>query len=451
MRRSGRPLHWVLALAAVLALLDARPAGAASAAQIQGTVRGLPLAGERAFASVRAVQATSGRIMASKELGGGSSYGLSVKPGLYLIVASAVATDGRSVMRTSRLIVARAGRTARADLVARTLAGPAGSRQETAGGGPVVAIGDIQLSPVEGLAGEEVPVQDAVIGRVLPALQAKGMRLVSRERKVIEALRKEAKLSDEGRMAEKYELRMPKAQFFLVGDGTYDASGTIQLELRVRDRDGFVVAVKTLSGSTDDWDGFIEELRDVTRDLAGEAIPKIEEATGGDPEPPGDEEVDVHVQVRGICACGAIWGTVTASVAQLVSGYDIDYPEAVLSLPIGTTVHIRAEPTPGHYFGGWAASICGWEFPEKLVATPEATFACTVTPKPAHIGPYTQLSITGWADFHKCPPPGTVVAQSPGAAVCPGVIIPPIVTRDGRDGDRAARPGLAAPAWSRPG
>src|SRR5881398_2032754 len=112
------------ALATVLAITILAPGVAAQAAapagRLQGVVRGLPPRKTRIFASARAVDRVTSRVVAATLLANASArYRLTPPAGRYLLAVDGLGAPGGAVSRISRTVRVRSRHTARKDLTAR--------------------------------------------------------------------------------------------------------------------------------------------------------------------------------------------------------------------------------------------------------------------------------------------------------------------------------------------
>ena len=376
------------AAAIVLAGLSVVPAQAATG-RLQGTARGLPPAGTRFFAAVRAIDRVTGRVAASTALpGSGRRYRLAVPPGRYVVAVGAAARSGRNVNRIGRSVRVSGRRTARAAQAA----------------GAVVGVDEIDL-----VAGARtLKLRALAINQAFKAFSGKGIKVVDDSAQVAAAMRTEEKLAREGRSDTPFVAHPLKPTVRLGGGGTLNPDGTVSLELKLVAPDGTLVATKTFSAKPGSADAFGEFLAEATANFAAESVQRV-----GDTDPVQGPGIRVNLVARQESWGGQPHGSLTVTPPG-VTVTDLTPRNPIFKAPLGSTIHAEAHPTDGQsYFAGWSGSQCGTERPDW---TDEPTWDCTV----GYENALDWFEVTVVAEFDQCPPPGTYVFGP--ARTCPGVI-----------------------------
>jgi hypothetical protein len=399
---SGRRT-WVAA--AALAALLALPAPAANDATVTGRVRDLPPPGATVFANVRAVTVTGGEIEAVQRLRAGARYHLTVAPGRYVLAAGALRSDGRVLRAASGLVAARRGRTAQRDVRART----------AASANSIVTVDEVDLAPAEAGAGPTLRLRDLITAEVFGPLSAHGVRFVDQSPKVVAALRREERLSLEGRNDTAVRFRPLKPRFAIGGGGVGAADGSTDLALELRDlTTGQVVARRTATAPPG---ALGQAIRELTADFASAAAEAIEAA------PPAATAGDVLVSLAVTFTSSPPGGRVTATPpGRTWTENDRTGTSYEFRASDGTAIAFTAVADAGFYFDGWSGgSRCG----TNPIFGYEHSITCTVRdPVP---GPGDEpFEVEVGPSFPRCPPPGTLAAGSPNVVVCPGVTyLPP--------------------------
>src|SRR3954463_3329035 len=391
------------ALATVLAITILAPVAGAQAAapsgRLQGVVRGLPPPNTRIFASARAIDRVTSRVVAATVLSNASRrYRLTPPVGRYLVAVDGLSAPGGAVNRVSRTVRVRSRHTAREDLTARAAGAAA----------PVVGIDEVNLTTEPGLPKETLPLRALVIAEAFREFSPKGIKVVDDSAQVAAAIRKEEQLAKDGRSDTPFAAHLLKPTVRLGGSGTLRADGTVDLELKLVRPDGTRVATKSFSGKPTSMDGFGAFLKDAASSFAADSVGQVQESapTRG----PG-----IHV-VIGTHMDGAPGG---GSLTITPPGETSSDPSGRLAfdgtLPLGSKVHAEAKPAAGFFFAGWSTSECGASArPDQADYNP--TWDCTVGQENGS----ALFDINVVPEFDNCAPPGTYVF-GPGAT-CPGVI-----------------------------
>lgn len=379
---------------------SSRASGAVPAARaaspsstLSGRVPNLPPRRRQYYASVRAVEVDSAQVRAVASLQRSPAFRLRVPRGAYVLVAAA-AGRGRPYRAISRLIVVGGSASARA-------------RATPAAAGPVIAIGGVTLGASPGSRLPSLNLQPAILNDVYGPLSAHGFRFVDESPGVVAALKREQELSDQGRTDVPVNYQPLKAQYRITGRGTATKDGKVSLVLDLVDTaTGMTIAQRGASGRAKDLDRVISDAADQLAQAADEARTP----------PPETSEVPVRLIVAFIQGGNPPGeGMVSASPpGQTYSETTTHDFQAAM----GTAVTLEATPASGSYFGGWeSGSECG----QTDFSNQDPSYTCTV----GEPGPTGRFLINAGANFARCPPPGTYVFGSPGAAVCPGVHVEP--------------------------
>jgi hypothetical protein len=392
------------ALATVLAITIFAPGVAAQAAapagRLQGVVRGLPPHNTRIFATARAVDRVTSRVVAATVLSNASRrYRLTPPLGRYLVAVDGLGAPGGAVSRISRTVRVRSRHTARKDLTARAAQAAA----------PVVGIDEVNLTSEAGLAQQTLKLRALVIAEAFREFSPKGIKVVDDSAQVVAAIQQEEKLAKEGRSDTPFVAHPLKPTVRLGGSGTLRADGTVDLELKLVRPDGTLVASKSFSGKPTSMDGFGAFIKDAASSFAADNVGHVQEnpPTAG----PGIHVV-IGTHMDGVPGGGTLTITPPGRTFTDPSG-QVAFDG---SLPLGSTIHAEAKPADAHtYFAGWSTSQCGeTQQPNPGDYTP--TWDCTVGQENAS----DMFSVNFVPEFDDCPPPGTYVF-GPGAT-CPGVI-----------------------------
>lgn len=405
----ARRIAFAASVALILTAACAPPATAAAPpATLTGHVSKLPAPSARVFATARAVVARTGQVVAVQDLGAASRYRLRVGSGRFVVVAAADGRDGRLARVVSRLLTARRGHTARKNLKARA----------SAAGGPVVTIGDIRLTPQPGVRGPTLLLRDRIITDLFGPLTARGVRIVDLSAAVVAALKREQKLSDDGRSDVRYTYSPLEPQFEITGTGLAGPGGALSLQLDLKNiATGQVVSTKTVSGTGGNVAGLIADaagglLADADTGPALDALPP----PACPPDCAGTGKVVVDIGITFLFPGTPGSGTVSVTPpGRTFAPADLQNTTLESVVPDGTTITLVGIPGAGSYFVGWqSGSECGGYGYEP----PGDTYNCTVTDPGSG-----RFAINVGADFALCPPPGTFVFNAPLEAVCPGVTI----------------------------
>ena len=238
--------------------------GSSGSSSLVGRLIGVPAASRTVLVSVDAVSLRDAAVDAVAVPVRGR-YSMSVPRGPYLVIVRVSdLRTGRTIIRTSRPILAKASRST-VNLNVRAARASVRARAAKAGG-PVVGIGEIPItSNVPGLYNPGASVEDGIIQGLLPSCQDDGGKLVDVSKEVRDALKTEQKLSDEGRTAFKFQLNPLAPALEIQGGVNVDATnGTAIADIKVVDpKTGNVVDHIVVRGDPGLIDGEVGNIGDV--------------------------------------------------------------------------------------------------------------------------------------------------------------------------------------------
>jgi hypothetical protein len=235
-----RPLIALLALL----LLGAPAAAAQASATVSGKLGGgWPASGRGLLQTVEAVNAATGRVVATADAAR-NRYAITVPAGTYVLVARASdLRRGRiKVLHSPAIKVTRSRKldlpvkpAAKRKRRASKRATPTARAAAAAAAGGVTGIGPIPMTadPGSGLRGGNGA--GSMIDGLLPACKARGGRLVDIDPRTLDALRGEQRLNDNGRTAGPYQYTPLAPTTVVTGTGTIDANGKVIVDIKIID------------------------------------------------------------------------------------------------------------------------------------------------------------------------------------------------------------------------
>jgi len=257
----------LLTTAVIAATLACCGPAAAAPATLTGTLAGLPAAA--AGTSVRAVQATSGEILADARLGGSRSYRLAVPAGVYLLVGEARSPRGVGYSAIGHAISVGSGAKRRVPLTAAPVPAATSAsfvpvaRAASLAPGAVVTVNGVVVNAEPGAGIPSLSLDGAVLGQVFDACSAQGVRFVDTDRRVVDAIQAEQDLRDSGRSQDTWQFDPIAPQYRISGEGraTPDGQVTVVLNL-IEVATGAIVGHVSATGKTGNLDDVISEAAD---------------------------------------------------------------------------------------------------------------------------------------------------------------------------------------------
>jgi hypothetical protein len=226
-----------LLIVLVALLLLCAPAAAHASATVSGKLGGgWPASGHGLLQTVEALDAANGRVVASATAAR-NRYAIKVPSGTYILVARVTDLRGKrsKVLHSPAIKVTRSRKL---DLPVKAVAKKrrrVSARAAAATTGGVTGIGPIPFTadPGSGLRGGNGAGE--IIDGLLPACQARGGRLVDVDPKILDALRGEQALHDNGRTAGPYQYTPLAPTAVVTGSGSVDADGKVVVDIKIID------------------------------------------------------------------------------------------------------------------------------------------------------------------------------------------------------------------------
>ncbi len=255
------PRTVLLTLVLVAATLACCGPAQGASGTLAGTLKGLP--GAAAAPTVRAVQATSGEILADARLGASRAYRVSVPAGVYLLVGDARSARGVPYEAIGHAVRIGSGTARRVPLTAARAAAAPVARTASLAPGAVVTVNGVVVNAERGAGIPNLSLDGAVLGQVFDACSAEGVRFVDTERRVVDAIQAEQDLRDSGRSQETWQYNPIAPQYKLAGEGTASADGQVTVVLNLIDlATGAIVGHASATGRTRNLDDVIGEAAD---------------------------------------------------------------------------------------------------------------------------------------------------------------------------------------------
>ncbi len=261
------PRTVLLTTAVIAATLVCSGPAAAAPATLTGTLAGLPAAA--AGPTVRAVQATSGEILADARLSGSRSYRLAVPAGVYLLVGDARSPRGVPYGAIGHAISVRTGATRRVPLAAGRVPAAASAslapvaRAASLSPGAVVTVNGVVINAEPGAGIPNLSLDGAVLGQIFEGCSAQGVRFVDTERRVVDAIQAEQDLRDSGRSQDTWQFDPIAPQYRISGEGRASADGQVTVVLNLIEvATGAIVGHVSATGKTRSLDDVISEAAD---------------------------------------------------------------------------------------------------------------------------------------------------------------------------------------------
>jgi hypothetical protein len=289
-----RPLIALLALL----LLCAPAATAHASATVSGKLGGgWPASGRGLLQTVEAVNAATGRVVATADAAR-NRYAITVPAGTYVLVARASdLRRGRSKVLHSPAI--KVTRSRKLDLPVKAVAKKkrraraAARAAAAAAGGGVTGIGPIPMTadPGSGLRGGNGA--GSMIDGLLPSCKARGGRLVDIDPKTLDALRGEQRLHDNGRTAGPYQYTPLAPTTVVTGSGSVDANGKVIVDIKIIDpQTGDVIQHIRVGGEAgEQGDNIGKLLRHIGEQLGKQECPPPTPTTAPSKRPTGKPPV----------------------------------------------------------------------------------------------------------------------------------------------------------------
>jgi len=242
------------------------PASAAGAGgRLDGSVRGLPRARSIRFANALAVSAQDGAVAGATSMPA-ARFVLPLAPGAYVAAVAADARGGGSYTGVSALATVKAGAAAAVKVRVRrasTRAAPASARPRAraAAAGAIYTMGPVTLTAAPHAPIPSYQLSDHVLSAIFDRCTAAGTRFVDTGAALVSALKREQRLSEEGRLASRVRYRPLQPQYRVAGSGTVSRKGEVALELTLTElATGTVVARETASGKAKDLTALLARL-----------------------------------------------------------------------------------------------------------------------------------------------------------------------------------------------
>ncbi|MFZ1994867.1 MAG: hypothetical protein WAU75_12215 [Solirubrobacteraceae bacterium] len=226
--------QFLLTLATTLSFvagpLADRAAGAPRSVSLSGGVAGFKAPALGAL-EVQAVNANDGTVagVATASRGG---YRLTVAPGPYLVhVQDEDLRNGTTEGFSDVTSVGSAG-----GRLSIAPGGPPAARAATAGASPIIAIEPMQITAASGSGLKSGSMQGQVINAIFdPCIDTARYRLVDADPSVLDALKKEQQLKDQGRTTVDFAYNPVTPTYAITGSGTVDTSGQVIIDLSLVD------------------------------------------------------------------------------------------------------------------------------------------------------------------------------------------------------------------------
>ncbi len=351
--------------------------GTASAAVVAVRLTHLPRASKRLVETLRAVNAATGAVAAMSAAAAHRS--VSLGGGVYILVADAagyrlgshlVGTAG-VVTRSRQRVSARIG-LARyyqaTDVTDRPRAVSAAGQDVS-----VLTAQGVTITGAPGSGQPPINLDGALNGYLFQALHGDGVKVVDQTPQVLVAVATEQALSAAGRLGTRFTYNPLAPNHFVRGEGTITPNGRVNLELKLDDASGAIVAIVHVSGRAKD-------LRDVVIKAVHQLADQARNALKPKPEPvdcgtPGATDCyGVQVTAEGLFDETGGWGsgvvTAPGKMGKVAEGFDSVEHGFLGEWARGTHITLLATPNRGSHFSRWGGACSGTSETCTLTAAP---------------------------------------------------------------------------------